>query len=165
VVSGVRRINEVNGLMSAQLSRCVAAYSGISSRHASTPRCRRRVYFGPFRNNPENNGVDEIVTRPAKLSGPTAVCLKVEIHEIHLICEIRLPKYRNPRHAYEIHCLKIEIHEIFVQTSNAKNRNPLLFLLSFSAVYISAVKITRIFFVYRPGSYKSAFHFLRRLST
>jgi len=30
------------------------------------PRCRRRrrVYFVPFRNNPENNGVDEIVTRP-----------------------------------------------------------------------------------------------------
>jgi len=25
---------------------------------------RRRVYFGPFRNNPENNGVDQIVTRP-----------------------------------------------------------------------------------------------------
>ena len=27
-------------------------------------RRRRRVYFGPFRNNPENNGVDQIVTRP-----------------------------------------------------------------------------------------------------
>ena len=25
---------------------------------------RRRVYFGPFRNNSENNGVDQIVTRP-----------------------------------------------------------------------------------------------------
>ena len=28
-------------------------------------RRRRRVYFGPFRNNPENNGVDQIVTRPS----------------------------------------------------------------------------------------------------
>jgi len=49
------------------------------------------------------------------LSGATAatraVRLKVEIHEIHLICEIHLHKYRNPRHAYEIHCLKIEIYE------------------------------------------------------
>ena len=27
-------------------------------------RRRRRVYFGPFRNNPDNNGVDQIVTRP-----------------------------------------------------------------------------------------------------
>jgi len=27
-------------------------------------RPRRRVYFEPFRNNPENNGVDQIVTRP-----------------------------------------------------------------------------------------------------
>jgi len=26
-------------------------------------RRRRRVYSGPFRNNPENNGVDQIVTR------------------------------------------------------------------------------------------------------
>ena len=41
-----------------------------------------------------------------------------------------------------------------MQTSNAKNRNPLLLLLSFSAVYISAVKITRIF-CYRTGSYTS----------
>jgi len=28
-------------------------------------RRRRRVYFGPFRSNPENNGVDQIVTRPS----------------------------------------------------------------------------------------------------
>jgi len=28
------------------------------------PRRRRRVYFGLFRNNPENNGVDQIVTQP-----------------------------------------------------------------------------------------------------
>ena len=27
-------------------------------------RPRRRVYFEPFRNNPENNGVDQIATRP-----------------------------------------------------------------------------------------------------
>jgi len=27
-------------------------------------RRRRRVYFGPFRNNPDNNGVNQIVTRP-----------------------------------------------------------------------------------------------------
>ena len=32
------------------------------------PRRRRRVYFGPFRNNPENNGVDQIVTRPPVVS-------------------------------------------------------------------------------------------------
>jgi len=30
-------------------------------------RRRRRVYFGPFRNNPENNRVDQIVTRPKTL--------------------------------------------------------------------------------------------------
>jgi len=54
-----------------------------------------------------------------------SVRLKIEIHEIreiHLVCEIHLPKYRNPVHAHEIHCLKVEIH---VQSSNAKNRNPL----------------------------------------
>ena len=27
-------------------------------------RRRRRVYFGPFRNNPNNNGMDQIVTLP-----------------------------------------------------------------------------------------------------
>ena len=57
-----------------------------------------------------------------------SVHLKIEIHEIreiHLVCEIHLPEYRNPVHAYEIHCLKVEIHEIHVQSSNAKNRNPL----------------------------------------
>jgi len=54
-----------------------------------------------------------------------SVSLKIEIHEIHLVCEIHLPKYRNPVHAYEIHCLKVEIHEIHMQSSNAKNRNPL----------------------------------------
>jgi len=54
--------------MSAQLSRCVAVYSRhfVASR-INTPRRRRRrrVYFGvgPFRNNPENNGVDQIVTQ------------------------------------------------------------------------------------------------------
>ena len=30
-------------------------------------RPRRRVYFGPFRNNTENHGVDQIVTRPYKI--------------------------------------------------------------------------------------------------
>ena len=29
-------------------------------------RRRRRVYSGPFRNNPENNGVDQIVTGPCE---------------------------------------------------------------------------------------------------
>ena len=28
------------------------------------------------------------------------VCLFIEIHEIHLICEIHLPKYRNPLQVY-----------------------------------------------------------------
>ena len=39
---------------------------GIQSafRRVTHQRPRRRVYFGPFRNNPENNGVDQIVTRP-----------------------------------------------------------------------------------------------------
>ena len=55
--------------MSAELSRCVAAVQ--QNRHFVASRInapavvrRRRVYFGPFRNNPENNGVDQIVTRP-----------------------------------------------------------------------------------------------------
>jgi len=33
------------------------------------------------------------------------VCLKVDIHEIsefHLVCEIHLPKYRNPLHVYDV---------------------------------------------------------------
>jgi len=30
-------------------------------------RRRRRVYFGAFHNNPENSGVDQIVTRPTRL--------------------------------------------------------------------------------------------------
>ena len=30
-------------------------------------RRRRRVYFGPYRNNPENNGMDQIVTLPLPL--------------------------------------------------------------------------------------------------
>jgi len=53
--------------MSAQLSRCVAVYSRhfVASRiNAPRRRRRRRVYFGPFRNNPENNGVDQIDTIP-----------------------------------------------------------------------------------------------------
>ena len=53
-----------------------------------------------------------------------SVRLKVEIHEIrkiHLVCEIHLPKYRNPLHVYEIHCLKVEIQEIHVQSNNAIN--------------------------------------------
>jgi len=29
-------------------------------------RRRRRVYFGPYRNNPDNNGVDQIVTVPGR---------------------------------------------------------------------------------------------------
>ena len=33
--------------------------------HLRPCRLRRRVYFGPFRNNPDNNAVDQIVTRPA----------------------------------------------------------------------------------------------------
>jgi len=33
-------------------------------------RRRRRVYFGPYRNNPDNNGMDQIVTLPCRnLSG------------------------------------------------------------------------------------------------
>ena len=52
--------------MSAQISRCVAVYS----RHFVAPRINAPVVvvvFGPFRNNPENNGVDQIVTRPHRL--------------------------------------------------------------------------------------------------
>jgi len=55
------------------------------------------------------------------------VCLKIEIHEIHKIYEIHMPKYRNPPTMYEIHCLKIEIHkinEIHSKATLAKYRNP-----------------------------------------
>jgi len=31
----------------------------------------RRVYFGPYRNNPDNNGMDRIVTLPAGLGRRT----------------------------------------------------------------------------------------------
>jgi len=51
----------------------------------------------------------------------SSVCLKIEIHEIHeihLICEIHIPKYRNPLQLSKIHCLKVKIH---VQTDTAKN--------------------------------------------
>jgi len=54
-----------------------------------------------------------------------AVCLKIEIHEIHKIYEIHMPKYRNPPTKYEIHCLKIEIHkshEIHSKATLAKYR-------------------------------------------
>ena len=47
--------------------------------------------------------------------------LKIEIHNI---CEIKLPSYRNPLKKYEIHCLKIEIHEIQSDATSAKYRNP-----------------------------------------
>ena len=53
-------------MTSAQLSRCVAVYS----RHFVASRINAPVVvvvFGPFRNNPENNGVDQIVTRPHRL--------------------------------------------------------------------------------------------------
>ena len=53
------------------------------------------------------------------------VCLKIEIHEIHKIYEIHMPKYRNPSTKYEIHCLKIEIHkghEIHSKATLAKYR-------------------------------------------
>ena len=56
--------------MSARLSRCVAVYSRhfVASRINARPRRRRRrrVYSGPFHDNPENNGVDQIVTRPSE---------------------------------------------------------------------------------------------------
>ena len=56
--------------MSAQLSRCVAVYSRhfVASRINARPRRRRRrrVYFGPYRNNPDNNGMDRIVTLPVE---------------------------------------------------------------------------------------------------
>ena len=58
--------------MSAQLSRCVAVYSRhfVASRINARPRRRRRrrVYFGPYRNNPDNNGMDQIVTLPLTLA-------------------------------------------------------------------------------------------------
>ena len=54
--------------MSVQLSRCVAVYSRHFVRRVTHQRPRRRrrrrVYFGPFRNNPNNNGMDQIVTLP-----------------------------------------------------------------------------------------------------
>ena len=59
--------------MSAQLSRCVAVYSRhyVASRINQRPRRRRRrrVYFGPYRNNPDNNGMDQIVTLPTVITG------------------------------------------------------------------------------------------------
>ena len=51
-------------------SAAVSRYRGLQSAFRRVAhqrprrRRRRRVYFGPFRNNPENNGVDQIVTRP-----------------------------------------------------------------------------------------------------
>jgi len=40
--------------------------------------------------------------------------LNIEIHEIHKLYEIHLPKHRNPQHLglgqHEIHCAKVEIH-------------------------------------------------------
>ena len=38
--------------------------------------------------------------------------LNIEIHEIHKLYEIHLPKHRNPQHLsiYKIHCLKVEIN-------------------------------------------------------
>jgi len=44
----------------------------------------------------------------------------MEIHEIHLICEIHILKYRSPLQVSEIHCLKIEMHEIHFKAVNAK---------------------------------------------
>jgi len=56
--------------MSAQLSRCVAVYSRhfvasrINHQRPRRRRRRRRVYFGLYRNNADNNGMDQIVTLP-----------------------------------------------------------------------------------------------------
>ena len=38
-------------------------------------RRRRRVYFGPYRNNPDNNGMDQIVTIPLSPYRDPSVCL------------------------------------------------------------------------------------------
>jgi len=53
--------------MSAQLSRCRGIQSAFRRVTHQRPRRRRRrrlVYFGPYRNNPDNNGMDQIVTLP-----------------------------------------------------------------------------------------------------
>ena len=45
---------------------------GIQSafRRVTHQRPRRRVYFGPYRNNPDNNGMDQIVTLPYSVMCP-----------------------------------------------------------------------------------------------
>jgi len=99
----------------------------ITYRHAKFDQSnisRSRDVAGAHQNS---NGLHDLTT---PLSGKVchpwastcyAVCLKIEIHEIHM------PKYQNPPTMYEIHCLKIEIHkvhEIHSKATLAKYRNP-----------------------------------------
>jgi len=54
------------------------------------------------------------------------VCLKIDIHKIHKLYKIQLPKYQNPPTKYEIHCPEIEIHkvhEIQSKATSAKYQN------------------------------------------
>jgi len=62
------------------------------------------------------------------------------------VCEIHLPKYRNPVHAYEIHSLKVEIH---VQSSNAKNQNPLYACDAMLATVLTVAWVCHNFVFYR----------------
>ena len=46
--------------------------------------------------------------------------LYIEIHEIHKLYEIHLPKHRNPQHLsiYKIHCLKVEINRTHMMSKS-----------------------------------------------
>ena len=55
-------------------------------------RRRRRVYFGPFRNNPDNNGMDQIVTLPFTTRRLTVVLV---LHYFDLLYNVFSQLYRS----------------------------------------------------------------------
>jgi len=51
-------------------------------------------------------------------------CLNIEIHKIHKMNEIHLPKHRiHEIHPYEIHCLKVKINGIDLWHMMSKGRS------------------------------------------
>ena len=59
----------VNSISLRRRHKCIQSAFRRVTHQRPRRRRRRRVYFGPFRNNPDNNGVDQIVTRPQTRRG------------------------------------------------------------------------------------------------
>ena len=56
-----------------------------------------------------HHALNDVIARAFASAATKGVWLKIEIHKIHKMNEIHLPKHRNPQHLglYKIHSLKV----------------------------------------------------------